>query len=171
MHMGVLAALAVIWTMALGRRVRHHARHRASARRREVNFAPLMRLPTTTATPGRHLMVLDDAETIARQARRQAVIARRRRESLKGGAVVAGFAIAAAILAGASLTTVLLALGILALLAGLGLHHQQHQRRHARRHAARLESGHGVGTPRPKGGFSTTRHRSGAPVWVDHRTA
>ena len=115
-------------------------------------------------------MVLDDAETIAMQARRRAVVRRRRREALQQVAGVSGFLGLGAIIMGVSplaVGGVLLGLAFL-----LGLAYQQvreHQQVRSRRR--RMSTGPGIGAPRPKGGFSTIRHRSGAPVWISDRAA
>ncbi|MEE8601736.1 hypothetical protein [Euzebya tangerina] len=121
--------------------------------------------------PGRQLMVLDDAETIARQARRRAAARRRRREALKGLGVITGLLAVVAILLGAAIPTVLVSwaavMGVL-LLAFAQLRERRQMDRQRKR---RANPGQGIGTPRPKGAFSTTRHRSGAPVWVSDQAA
>lgn len=124
-----------------------------------------------TPRTGRHLMVLDDAETIARQARRRAAVARRRREAVQvavGAAVV--MSVIAMVLGVSAETLVLVFVGLFGASA-LAWHQLQEWNDVRRRHRARAQIGRGIGTPRPKGGFSTTRHRSGAPVWVDRRAA
>lgn len=120
---------------------------------------------------GRQLMVLDDAESIARQARRRAVARRRQQESLQiavGAAIVLGIM---ALVMGVALQTVLLVAGAV-FVAGAALVHRLREAHDQRRRVqVRARVGNGIGTPRPKGGFSTTRHRSGAPVWIDRRAA
>lgn len=117
-------------------------------------------------SPGRRLMVLDDAETIARQARRRQASGRRRREALQvvgaGSLVLAVFAL----LAGVPAAVVGVALLLLATTLGLAWHQVRERQQVMRRRQVRATPGQGIGTPRPKGAFSITRHRSGAPVWV-----
>ncbi len=124
-----------------------------------------------TRAPGRHLMVLDDAETIARQARRRAAIRRRRRESLKQVAAVSAVLAVAALVMGVSPMTIGLVTAGLALALGVAYQQVRDHQLQATRRRRRASVGGGIGTPRPKGGFSTTRHRSGAPVWIDKRAA
>lgn len=119
-----------------------------------------------TRPPGRQLMVLDDAETIARQARRRVAMQRRRRERLQQAGAISVVLAIAAVLLGASPSTVLLtALAVSSLLA-MGLHRVLDRQQASRRRRVITQPGRGIGAPRPKGGFSTTRHRSGAPVWT-----
>lgn len=122
-------------------------------------------------SPGRQLMVLDDAETIARQARRRAVVRRRRREALKGLGFITGLMAVGAVVLGAQLLTVAVTwaaiVGVL-LLAYSQLHDRQQVNRQRQRRAS---PGPGIGTPRPKGAFSTTRHRSGSPIWINDQAA
>jgi hypothetical protein len=126
--------------------------------------------PLATRPVGRQLMVLDDAESIARQARRRAALRRRQREALQQVAGVSGFVGLAAIIMGVAPQVVGAGLAVLA--GGLWLaHHQLREQQQVRRRRRRLRTGPGIGTPRPKGGFSTIRHRSGAPVWVSDRAA
>lgn len=125
----------------------------------------------TPTTPGRHLMVLDDAETIARQARRRAAAAQRRREIARGGAVVAVFVVLGALIVGAPMEGVLALFAAMVLMTGFAYQRVQGHRALARRQADRATAGLGIGTPRPKGGFTTMRHRSGAPVWIDRSGA
>jgi hypothetical protein len=117
-------------------------------------------------TPGRRLMVLDDAETIARQARRRAAVQRRRREALQQLAALTGVAGIVALLMGASIGTVGATMLVLGGVLALAHRQLQGKQQDARRRRVRALPGSGIGTPRPKGGFSTTRHRSGAPVWT-----
>jgi hypothetical protein len=133
---------------------------------------PLVTVPSRPAPTrvGRQLMVLDDAETIARQARRRAAVRRRQREALQQvGGGVAFLGVAAVILGASPLAVGAVVLVLAAALIGLqGRVRGQQQVQRRRR---RMVTGPGIGTPRPKGGFSTTRHRSGAPVWVVDRAA
>jgi hypothetical protein len=115
-------------------------------------------------------MVLDDAETVARQARRRAAARRRRREALQQVAAAGVFLGIAAVVMGASPLAVLAVLGGLAGALALA-HHRLRGQQQVRRRRRHMLAGPGIGTPRPKGGFSTTRHRSGAPVWISDRAA
>lgn len=120
---------------------------------------------------GRQLMVLDDAETIARQARRRAALRRRRREALQRLGVFSLVAALTAAIAGVPLLVVGAVWLVAASGLGLAYHHAREHQQHLRRRRSRAVPGPGIGAPRPKGGFSTTRHRSGAPVWVDRHDA
>lgn len=116
-------------------------------------------------------MVLDDAETIARQARRRAAMQRRRRERLQQAAAAAVvLAIAAMILGASAAAVAVTGLVVVAVLA-LAVQRLDGVQQAQRRRRSVTQSGQGIGTPRPKGGFSTTRHRSGAPVWIRDRAA
>ena len=124
-----------------------------------------------TRRPGRQLMVLGDAETIARQARRRAAARRRRRDALNALGVMTGLMAVAAVLMGMPVVTVAagwaVIVGVL-VLANVVLRDHRQMKRQRRRRAT---PGPGIGKPRPKGAFSTTRHRSGAPVWISDQAA
>lgn len=111
-------------------------------------------------------MVLDDAETIARQARRRAATQRRRREALQVTGAAGLVLAVGALIAGVPVGVVGITLLVLGLALGLAHHQVRGRQQTLRRRRVRATPGQGIGTPRPKGGFSTTRHRSGAPVWV-----
>lgn len=125
----------------------------------------------TDRPAGRQLMVLDDAETVTCQARRRAVLQRRRREGLHRVGVLSLLAALVAVTAGLPVVVVGLAWVLLAALLGLAYHHARGRQQLLRRRRRRLNPGPGIGAPRPKGGFSTTRHRAGGPVWIDGRAA
>lgn len=135
--------------------------------RQALNVMALITQPRT----GRQLMVLDDAETIARQARRRAALRRRRQEALQVAVGVFVFAGIVALILGASVQAVVLVEAVIFGVAAAAWHHLQEWHDERRRQQSRAHVGRGIGTPRPKGGFSTTRHRSGAPVWVDDPAA
>lgn len=126
---------------------------------------------TTQPRTGRQLMVLDDAETIAVQARRRAALRKRRQEAAQIALVVLVVGSVMALMIGVDAQTLLLA--DIALFVGVaaGWRWLQERMEQQRRHRSWAQPGRGIGTPRPKGAFSTTRHRSGAPVWVDDRAA
>ena len=125
----------------------------------------------TKSTTGRQLMVLDDAETIAHQARRRAALQRRRQDAVRVAVVAAVVLSTIALIIGVSVQTVVLVFVGLFVAGVVGFRQLQELQDVRRRHHLRAQIGQGIGTPRPKGGFSTTRHRSGAPVWVDRRAA
>ncbi|HUG86278.1 MAG TPA: hypothetical protein VMM13_17060 [Euzebya sp.] len=120
----------------------------------------------TPRTTGRQLMVLDDAETIARQARRQLAMHRRRRERLHQAAAAGIVPSVAALIMGVSLAIVTLTLLLVVVALVVAAQQVRGRQQMLRRQQVRATPGPGIGTPRPKGGFSTTRHRSGAPVWI-----
>ncbi len=126
---------------------------------------------TQTPRTGRQLMVLDDAETIAHQARRRAAVRRRRIEALQVALAVIVVGSIMALVIGVDAQTLLLADVALLVLGAAGWRWLHERVEQERRHRSWVQPGHGIGTPRPKGAFSTTRHRSGAPIWVDDRVA
>jgi hypothetical protein len=138
-----------------------------------VNLPPhtAMNMLTTHSRTGRQLMVLDDAETIARQARRRAATARRRRESLQVASAVAVLGSLAAVIMGVPVLKVLVAMVVLVGLVAVGYQRLHEHLELQRIQRVRANPGRGIGAPRPKGGFSTTRHRTGAPVWIDRHAA
>ncbi|CAN5269353.1 hypothetical protein BH23ACT9_BH23ACT9_39430 [soil metagenome] len=117
-------------------------------------------------TPGRRLMVLDDAETIARQARRRAVAHRRRREALQQVAAASLVVGIGAVTIGVSPLVVGSTLVVLTLVLAIAYQQVRGRQQVLRHRHSCAAPGAGIGTPRPKGAFSITRHRSGAPVWI-----
>ncbi|MGI9016560.1 MAG: hypothetical protein ACR2HR_05550 [Euzebya sp.] len=116
-------------------------------------------------------MVLDDAETIARQARRRAVLRRRRREVLQRVGILSVVLALAAVIMEVPIMTVGITIVGLWVIMGVALHQLRERQQQVRRRRRRASPGAGIGTPRPKGGFSTTRHRSGSPVWINDHAA
>lgn len=125
----------------------------------------------TQPRTGRQLMVPDDAESIARQARRRAATRRRQQDALRVVVGVGGVVSIIAMIMGVSLETIVMAAVVLGIAGYVGFRRLQDWYATQRVRRMRAQVGRGIGTPRPKGGFSTTRHRSGAPVWVDRPAA
>ncbi len=125
----------------------------------------------TDRPSGRQLMVLDDAETITSQARRRAALHRRRREGFRRVGVFGLVAAVGAVLAGLPIVMVGGALLVLIATMAVTYRHARGRQQQVRRIRSRLNPGPGIGAPRPKGGFTTTRHRSGGPIWIDDRAA
>ena len=116
-------------------------------------------------------MVLDDAETIARQARRRAALRRRRREGVQRLAAGVVFAALVAVVLGAPLDVVGLAILLVGLAFAGAMHLLRERQQQVRVRRTRAQPGVGIGAPRPAGGFTTCRHRSGAPLWVERDDA
>lgn len=102
-------------------------------------------------------MVLDDAESVARGARRRAVLrARHRQAAGTAGGVLLGLA-AVALLLGADPWVTAGVVVVLAAAAVVGWLRLRRRLADQRRRAARARPGPGVGAPRPRGAFSHTR--------------
>lgn len=164
----VLILLAGVWAVALTPEVvRSWQAHRGRSlpqRRSTLRVLRLMTLTTTQRKLGRQLMVPDDAESIARGARRRARQRARQRQLLQqlvtGGVVVA----IGALIMGAPVTLVLGVAATLSLAAVVAYQRLREHEDRRRRRQVRATPGSGIGARRPDGAFSITRRRGPDPA-------